>query len=226
MPVQIGRLLAGLWLLAGALDHAVLAANASPAPAPPRELRALLALDASGKVTDLQLLDAPVAPVEQAIRQQVKDWVFAPSKKDGRAVASRVQIGLPIRLRPAPEGNGVIVQVDDPVFYRVSTAFAPVPEYPERSYERAHRGHLVAELDVSADGTVSDVRVIEQKTIDGDMLRSAVDTLKTWRFTLDEVDGQPVPTKVRVPVAFGEHAPDTNIDFVPDSAIQGPSVAN
>ena len=77
----------------------------------------------------------------------------------------------------------------------------PKPPYPEIARRRGYEGTVRLEVEVSASGGVEQVRV--QKSSGYETLdRSALETVKEWRFIPARFGGMPVKSTVIVPVTF------------------------
>ncbi|MEF8942563.1 MAG: TonB family protein [Desulfohalobiaceae bacterium] len=75
------------------------------------------------------------------------------------------------------------------------------PGYPHRARQRDITGKVVLKFLVDRDGEVSKVSVVSAEP-EGVFEDSAVSAVKKWRFEPGRVDGDPVPTWVRLPVSF------------------------
>jgi TonB family protein len=78
--------------------------------------------------------------------------------------------------------------------------YAPNPEYPKKESKARHRGVVVLELVVDADGLPRDIRVSQPLSSDFD--KAAINAVKTWRFTPASQDSKPIATKIKVEVSF------------------------
>jgi len=77
----------------------------------------------------------------------------------------------------------------------------PKPPYPEIARRRGYEGQVRLEVEVSANGGVKKVRV--QKSSGYEILdRSALETVRDWRFTPARFGGMPVKSTVIVPITF------------------------
>jgi protein TonB len=83
------------------------------------------------------------------------------------------------------------------------------PAYPKRAREMGWEGTVLLRVEVSADGTVADVKV-EQTSGYAMLDQSAVVTARGWRFAPEMDGGFTMPTIVEVPVRFDltEYAAD------------------
>jgi protein TonB len=77
---------------------------------------------------------------------------------------------------------------------------APDPKYPELPADAEERGTVVMLIGVSARGHVEAVRVL--RSDEAAFEKSAVATVKKWKFKPAEKDGHPVPVQVTVEMKF------------------------
>ncbi|MCF8030912.1 MAG: energy transducer TonB [Desulfohalobiaceae bacterium] len=75
------------------------------------------------------------------------------------------------------------------------------PVYPRRARQRDITGKVVLKFLVGKDGTVKRISVVSADP-GGVFEDSAISAVKKWRFEPGRVDGEPVPTWVRLPVSF------------------------
>ena len=75
------------------------------------------------------------------------------------------------------------------------------PRYPHRARQKGITGKVVLKFLVDRDGEVNKVSVVSAEP-EGVFEDSAVSAVKKWRFEPGRVDGEPVPTWVRLPVSF------------------------
>lgn len=77
---------------------------------------------------------------------------------------------------------------------------APDPKYPDLPADAEPRGTVVLLIGVSAKGRVEAVRVL--RSDEAAFEKSAVTTVKKWKFKPAEKDGHPVPVQVTVEMKF------------------------
>jgi protein TonB len=80
--------------------------------------------------------------------------------------------------------------------------YQPEPAYNNSKQTKAAKSQGMVRLDVmvTADGTVSDVKVT--KSLDKMLDENAVQTVKTWKFLPALKAGKPVPFKTNVAISF------------------------
>lgn len=78
--------------------------------------------------------------------------------------------------------------------------YSPDPEFPELAPDAEQRGLVVMLVGVNEKGRVAPVRVLRSS---GDAFeKSAVETVKKWKFKPARKDGKPVPVQVTVEMTF------------------------
>jgi TonB family protein len=116
---------------------------------------------------------------------------------------------------PQPDSSSTISTlptetVDDPTFtqfQRVTKGIkppkatsAPDPKFPELPPDAERHGSVVMLIGVNAKGRVQAVRVL--RSDEQAFEKSAVETVKKWKFKPAQKDGQPVPVQVTVEMKF------------------------
>ncbi len=77
---------------------------------------------------------------------------------------------------------------------------SPDPEYPDLPADTEPRGLVVMLIGVDARGHVGPVHVVRSSAPVFE--KSAVETVKTWRFKPAKRDGKPVPVQITVEMSF------------------------
>ena len=77
---------------------------------------------------------------------------------------------------------------------------SPDPEYPDLPPDTEPNGVVVMLIGVDAHGRVKPVRVVRSSAAVFE--KSAVTTVKTWRFKPAKKDGKPVPVQITVEMKF------------------------
>lgn len=102
------------------------------------------------------------------------------------------------------------VAADDPAFAGFQTVTggmkppkaisAPDPKYPDLPEDAEPRGTVVMLIGVNAKGHVAAVHVL--RSDEAAFEKTAVETVKKWKFKPAEKDGHPVPVQVTVEMKF------------------------
>jgi periplasmic protein TonB len=74
------------------------------------------------------------------------------------------------------------------------------PSYSATARNAGVQGNVVLDCVILTDGTVGDVRV--SKPLDSDLDAEAIRTVRQWKFTPGEKEGQAVPVQVSVELTF------------------------
>jgi protein TonB len=93
--------------------------------------------------------------------------------------------------------GGLASDVTAPVGY----AYNPKPVYPMSARRRGWEGMVVLLVEVFSDGRIGRIEI---ESSSGHILldEAAVNAVKRWRFEPATRNGQPVPTRARIPVEF------------------------
>ena len=84
---------------------------------------------------------------------------------------------------------------------RPSYAENPKPLYPQEARERGYEGEVVLKVEVLISGRVGQIEI--KKSSGYELLdRSALTTVKQWRFIPAKKDETPIPLWVNIPVKF------------------------
>jgi protein TonB len=109
---------------------------------------------------------------------------------------------LPAGASPQSEDSGdaadnrADVRASEPLYH-----LNPPPSYPRVARRRNYQGTVVLDVLVTADGVVADVRVAASSGY-AILDRSALNTVKAWRFAPARKGRQPIEMWVQVPVRF------------------------
>jgi TonB family protein len=77
--------------------------------------------------------------------------------------------------------------------------YRPPPQYPSGTVAAPTKGVVVLEAIIGKDGTVKDLGILLGHPI---LARSAIETVKTWRYTPVVYNGQPVDVATEIVIAF------------------------
>lgn len=162
-----------------------------------------LTVDGHGKVTDVTPISGP-QELLQLSTNAARQWEFeAPPK-----APAHTQIEMTYSLsKPCPEGKGwdqgdivttIVPTEEHEGDLKIPGKVAqPWPPYPEAARVERRRGQLYLSIVVNPDGSVSDVRIT--KSLDELLDKSAVETIRTWRF---KVSAGGRPTRFSVTLSF------------------------
>jgi TonB family protein len=163
-----------------------------------------LTVDRRGKVTDVRPLSGP-SQLFQSSMDAAKKWEFEPPKKAPALTKAEMTYSM---TKACPEGKGndvgdIVVTIvpaeheKDGDLKIIGNVSRPVPPYPEAARTQRIRGQLYVGMVVNPDGSVTDVRMT--KSLDELLDKSAVETVRTWRF---KVSPGGRPTRFSVTLSF------------------------
>lgn len=100
--------------------------------------------------------------------------------------------------RPAPAKP-----VATEVFSREPAFLTPPrpPVYPAHARRRNQQGQVLVEVRLDAQGRLLEARLLRSSGVER-LDRSALDAVAAWRFRPETQDGQPVPSRVHIPIEF------------------------
>lgn len=161
-------------------------------------------VDAQGKVTATQF-DADVpASIANVLTAAIKQWSFVPAKRDGQAVPAHTFIRLALKALPDAQGQyslRISFRGNGP---RLLKFVGPV--YPEVAKRTGVSGSVILAATVQPDGHLSELDISNGESRNKHALtafeRSALAAARQWRFAPEAVDGQPVATRMQIPVHF------------------------
>jgi TonB family protein len=160
-------------------------------------------VNGQGKVTQVSPISGPPELLQLSM-DAARQWEFeAPPK-----APAHTQIQMTYSLTKAcPEGKGMdqgdIVTTIVPTEEHegdlkiLGKLYQPLPPYPEAARAERRRGQLYLSVVVNPDGSVSDVQIT--KPLDELVDKSAVETVRTWRF---KVSPGGRPTRFSVTLSF------------------------
>ncbi|MEN1939646.1 TonB family protein [Luteimonas sp. MJ246] len=151
-------------------------------------------LDADGRIASLEPHGSAPGPTTSALAAEIRDWVFNSGAADG---ASRTFLRVVVD-QTAGGGHEVVSATTGPAL----AAMTP-PEYPMRDQLAGNEGMVVLRLEVAADGSVKDADVhAATGTVSRAMADAAADASRQWRFSSEQVGGEPVASTLLWPVCY------------------------
>jgi TonB family protein len=78
--------------------------------------------------------------------------------------------------------------------------YSPDPKYPKKESKARHRGTVILDLVVDADGLPRDIKV--SRPLSPEFDEAALDAVKNWKFSPASKDGRPIATQIKVEVSF------------------------
>jgi TonB family protein len=156
-------------------------------------------IDANGRAVAIEF-PGKVAGTALAenLRQQIASWEFEPAKHNGVPVSAKTS--LEVVLDIDARGAQATVKVKNAAPSPRPIKQTP-PRYPDAALRAQSQGAVPIEFLVNADGTVSDVRA-NAPGVDKRLVKATVDTVSTWTFRPEVVDGIPASTRVKTTIAY------------------------
>lgn len=163
-------------------------------------------LDATGRPTRIAASEDLPEAVRSHIERKVATWQFAPPSRDG--VVSGGVTYLRLGACAMPVGNGYRIAVD----YKgngprlAGKSMLPPPRYPPEAQIAGLEADMVVNWIVEPDGRATFERIERKDDVvprRADPFDKAVrDWVATLRYEPEQLAGQPVRTRVSVPVEF------------------------
>ncbi len=138
----------------------------------------------------------PVAPVESA-----KAKAVAPAQPQAVAASPALSHSESSAAASAPAATAkpVVTEVfsREPSFLR-----SPKPPiYPAQARRRNQQGLVLVEVRLDEKGLLCEIRLLRSSGVES-LDRSAMDAVAAWRFRAETQNGQPVPSRVHIPIEF------------------------
>jgi protein TonB len=150
----------------------------------------------SGPVSQTKPTPAPVQ------KEAPKEKTPLPSKdKDAPAIPVPAQALQSTAQPTAPSSGGVASAPTADADYKAAYLQNPKPPYPPLAFRLRAEGKVVLIAEVLPNGQSGSVKIVESSG--NEMLdKSALETVKQWKFTPARKDGVIVTQAVRIPITF------------------------
>jgi TonB family protein len=133
----------------------------------------------------------------------VRDWRFAPARRNGRPLEATTQIDVEFNLRNAELNE----EIANDMATRIGPGVTPPqvvhridPEYFTAGRRETLQGPVVLDAVILEDGTPKIVRVI--RSLEWELDEIAINALRQWRFSPAMQDGNPVKVRMNIAVTF------------------------
>lgn len=167
--------------------------------------KAQVTVDANGVPTEVVVPEELPAPVAQFVRAQVMQWRFQAPERDGERRGGQTWVMLGACAAPSAQGYQLAIDYKGtgPGVSQVDGVLPP-PAYPPRAGRNGIGTEAVVHYIVETDGSTSLEKIEYPKP--GPAPHLFEDTLREWvgalRYTPEFIDGNPVRTRMSVPVDF------------------------
>ena len=150
----------------------------------------------SGPVSQTKPVPAPVQ------KEAPKEKTPPPSKdKDAPAIPVPAQAPQSSAQPTAPSSGGVASAPTADADYKAAYLQNPKPPYPPLAFRLRAEGKVVLIAEVLPNGQSGSVKIVESSG--NEMLdKSALETVKKWKFTPARKDGVIITQAVRIPITF------------------------
>ncbi|WP_435635032.1 energy transducer TonB [Pseudomonas solani] len=175
---------------------------ARPAPAP-RKLEPQSRPVAEAKPIAIKpRLVSPEAPARKVARVEPKPQPRPQSRPSSEPSVAHAAASAP---QPAPAQQVAIaaklpkaeVVIDQPSFL---TPPKP-PIYPAQARRRNQQGVVLVEVRLDERGGLREMKLLRSSGIES-LDEAAINAVASWRFRAEVQDGEPVPSRVRIPIEF------------------------
>lgn len=161
---------------------------------PEAQVQVEIVVDADGQVLFPRVVRTPDRRLGLATRQAVARWQFTPPMQGEKAVPS--QFVLPLSFASSRDRALETGMVDDvPQMITQMT-----PRFPASQQGKSKSGQVILSFVVNTEGGTEDIRVISSSHPDFEA--EAIAALERSRFRPGLRDGEPVRTKLQVPIMF------------------------
>lgn len=120
------------------------------------------------------------------------------------AGAADVALAAPVASRPETEPGGsrsASDPADRPAAYHLGSADTPSPPYPMIARRKAQQGQVIVRLTVLPSGLVEKAELVKSSGVAA-LDRAALDTLRLWRLQPALRAGEPVVSRIEIPIKF------------------------
>jgi TonB family protein len=188
-------------------------------------------VDATGHVIATQIDRDVPASIAGVLATAVRKWQFVSATRNGQPVPAHTFIYSKLLVLPGANGQyslHIIYTGNGPKFDGAGWE----ARYPKDALQRRQAAFVFVTATVQPDGRPADITV-ESQFAEWPVARSfknaALKAARSWHFTPEQVDGQPVATQVRIPMSFtfsGQILTPEQISILREAASKKDAVAN
>jgi TonB family protein len=162
-------------------------------------------VDAQGHITATQVDPDVPASIAAPLSAAVKQWQFTPATLNGRPVPAHTFIKARLQLLADPSGQNYLhISFTDNGPW-LNPQGGGQPEYPMEAIRARRSAVVIVEATVQPDGSLTDMNLsnkVEGQPLPNYFKTAVLAAAKQWRAIPEQVDGQPVATRMRIPVTF------------------------
>lgn len=166
-------------------------------------------VDATGRITATQL-DADVpASIGSVVSAAVKQWHFVPARRDGQPVPAHTFVYTKLKAIPDTHGGyslRISFEGNGPRMLKQNIQ----PHYPMDAVRRRECAFVVLDATVQPDGSLGDLSAhsrFDDWPLRSSFIGSVLAAAKQWHAIPEQVDGQPVATRMHLSVSFTLNEP-------------------
>jgi TonB family protein len=204
------------------------------APAWPAELKSIaadarvqlrLAVDDTGQVTSARVLKSPDERLNPVVLATVKQWIFRPALISGQAVATGIDVDMPLVWPDIPARRGSLPLLP-PVDIVPSPRTGPQPlktppgKYPDMLAVRQIAGEVAFRAMVKTDGSLRDVRLAGASH--PDFVQPAWEALHLWVFKPAMQGDQPIESPTAGVMTFDRIIGDSRAEILAANGLTAP----
>ena len=188
-------------------------------------------VDATGHVIATQVEQDVPASIVAVLTSAVKQWQFAPATRNGQPVPAHTFVYAKLLALPNASGQydlRISYAGNGPKFDRAGWK----ARYPRDAVQRRQAAFVFVNATVQPDGRLGNITVNSQFAewpVATSFKDAALKAARSWHFTPEQVDGQPVATQVRIPMNFtfsGQVLTPEQIKILREAARKKDAVAN
>lgn len=159
-----------------------------------------VSLDADGRVVKLATDDRTVPKAHAQLEDAIRNWRFSPGKINGRPAATDTHLHVRLEIRRVDQHYELeIVRASTGSDYDRGLP----PKYPELAAKMGKHGLAMLYVEYDGAGKVSKIEPARDVPKPNTrLLKAAMDSVATWRFSPEVVGGHAVPGSALVPVCF------------------------
>lgn len=197
----------------------------------------IVLVETDGSIGEIELgHSSGFAALDKAAMEAVAGWRFHPAKREGRRVASRIEVPVSFSLNaseddstpmpdgasapapeaqetPAPESNIAAHETRAAGYRRLSA-----PEYPQAAKDAGQQGTALLKVGLDAAGKPLTVDVVASSGVQL-LDRAASNAVERWTFDPARSDGRAVASQALVPVQFVAAGSEPGVYAAPPGAL-------
>ena len=182
------------------------------------ETLARVAVGADGQPMEVRGSGDLPGPLREFVESSVRDWQFEPVVVDDEARQGTTWVRLSVCAVPRADGFALSSRyVGNGPGPAGGAAHVDPPQYPRDALHAGASGDMTVNYTVGTDGVATldsiDYAQGEQKRMRRYFHRALGDWVRAMRYQPEELDGQPVATRISTPVSFRLDMPGTRAEF-------------